>query len=142
MYQSKPISLGASVLSCNFQIHSRHPSCAVPHDVFVALWDTAGGDLFARLRPLVRIYSLSSAIAYWYRSQNYPQTNAFILCYSLINYVSLKNCIDVWLPELKHHCPNTPIILCGTKEDLVYADDQAGRVPIELGDEVREHFER
>ena len=27
-------------------------------------------------------------------------------------------CVLQWFPELAHHCPNTPIILVGTKLDL------------------------
>ncbi len=68
----------------------------------LGLWDTAGQDDYDRLRPL-----------------SYPQTDCFLLCYSMISPVSLGNVITKWYPEIKHHCPNTPIVLIGTKMDLI-----------------------
>ena len=44
--------------------------------------------------------------------------DVFIICYSLINEASFNNVRDKWLPEIKHHCQNTPILLVGTKLDL------------------------
>ena len=31
---------------------------------------------------------------------------------------SHENVRGKWFPEVKHHCPNTPVILVGTKIDL------------------------
>ncbi|KAL0202724.1 hypothetical protein M9458_000742, partial [Cirrhinus mrigala] len=31
---------------------------------------------------------------------------------------SLKNILEIWYPEVRHFCPNTPIILVGTKLEL------------------------
>ena len=42
----------------------------------------------------------------------------FLLCYSVVNSSSHQNVTSKWIPELRHHCPNTPIILVGTKYDL------------------------
>lgn len=67
----------------------------------LGLWDTAGREDSERLRPL-----------------SYPQTDVFLLCFSLVSPSSYENVISKWYPELSHHCPNTPIILVGTKEDL------------------------
>ena len=42
----------------------------------------------------------------------------FLLCFSVDEPTSLKSIKERWYPELNHHCPGTPILLVGTKEDL------------------------
>ena len=67
----------------------------------LGLWDTAGQEDYDRLRPL-----------------SYPQTDVFLVAFSLISRASFENVKQKWYPELKHHCPNVPMILVGTKLDL------------------------
>lgn len=67
----------------------------------VGLWDTAGQDEYSHLRPF-----------------SYPNTDVFLLCFSLVNSASMENIVNKWYPEIRHYCPNTPIILVGTKMDL------------------------
>ena len=52
------------------------------------------------------------------RSLSYPQTDVFLICFSLVNSVSLENVRTKWHPEVRQSCPNVPIILVGTKLDL------------------------
>lgn len=69
--------------------------------ISLGLWDTAGQETYDRLRPLA-----------------YPQTNVFLVCFSLVEKTSYENVRDKWYPEVEHHCPFTPVILVGTKLDL------------------------
>ena len=41
-----------------------------------------------------------------------------MICFSLTSPASYENVRAKWYPEVSHHCPNTPIILVGTKVDL------------------------
>jgi small GTP-binding protein len=67
----------------------------------VGLWDTAGGEDYDRLRPL-----------------SYPQTDVFILMYSVMNYNSFEHVSSKWIPEIQHHAVGVPFILVGTEVDL------------------------
>src|SRR4051812_7899586 len=95
--------------------------------ISLGLWDTAGQEDYDRLRPL-----------------SYPQTDVFLICFSLVSPPSFENVRTKvttvndftsavparrsfmltylpflqWYPEISHHAPNIPIILVGTKLDL------------------------
>ena len=69
--------------------------------VELALWDTAGQEDYDRLRPL-----------------SYPDTDVILMCFSIDAPDSLDNIPEKWTPEVKHFCPNVPIILVGNKKDI------------------------
>lgn len=69
--------------------------------VSLGLWDTAGQEDYDRLRPL-----------------SYPQTDVFLICFSVVSPSSFENVNSKWCPEIKHHCADAPILLVGTKIDL------------------------
>lgn len=52
------------------------------------------------------------------RPLSYPGTHVFLLCFAVVSEASYENVESKWVPELKKHCPTTPIILVGTKTDL------------------------
>jgi GTPase SAR1 family protein len=94
--------------------------------ISLGLWDTAGQEDYDRLRPL-----------------SYPQTDVFLICFSLVSPPSYENVrtkvrhprgqqvrgglltsihmcspLSQWYPEISHHAPSTSIVLVGTKLDL------------------------
>jgi len=85
--------------------------------ISLGLWDTAGSEDYDKLRPL-----------------SFPQTDVFIVCFSIVNSSSFKSISAKWchpdmdIPRggpyptgwqsIKHFCPDVPFILVGTKTDL------------------------
>ena len=85
--------------------------------VGLGLWDTAGQEDYDSLRLL-----------------SYPQTDVFLICFSIVSPPSFDNVSTKvspnnpshlsqaysvqWYPEIDHHAPGIPIILVGTKCDL------------------------
>ncbi|KDR84517.1 hypothetical protein GALMADRAFT_237418 [Galerina marginata CBS 339.88] len=66
----------------------------------IGLFDTVGSVGYDRLRPL-----------------SYPQTDVFLICFSVVNHESYDNVRLKWYPEISHHS-STTILLVGTKVDL------------------------
>ncbi|KAJ8684185.1 hypothetical protein QAD02_019977 [Eretmocerus hayati] len=50
----------------------------------------------------------------------YGRSDVVLLCFSITNPVSLKNCKAMWYPEIRRFCPQTPVLLVGCKNDLRY----------------------
>jgi len=67
----------------------------------LGLWDTAGQEEYDRLRPL-----------------SYANANVFLICFAVVNSISFENITSKWHPEVLHFCPDTPLVLVGTKLDL------------------------
>lgn len=74
----------------------------------LGLFDTAGQEDYDRLRPL-----------------SYPQTDVFLVCFSVTSPASFENVREKWFPEVHHHCPGVPCLIVGTQVDL--RDDAAVR---------------
>lgn len=72
----------------------------------LGLFDTAGQEDYDRLRPL-----------------SYPQTDVFLVCFSVTSPASFENVKEKWFPEVHHHCPGVPCLIVGTQIDL--RDDQS-----------------
>ena len=69
----------------------------------MSLWDTAGADDYRRLRPL-----------------SYPQTDLFVICFSIATPSQLERVKTAWVPEIAPYAafPNCKTILVGTMRDL------------------------
>ena len=64
-------------------------------------WDTAGEEGYSRIRTL-----------------SYPKTDVLVLMFSVVNQPSFINVKARWYVEARNNCPQTPILLVGTKSDL------------------------
>ncbi|KXS09317.1 ras-domain-containing protein [Gonapodya prolifera JEL478] len=89
-------------------------------DVQLGLWDTAGQEDYDRLRPL-----------------SYPDTSIIIIVFDLSSVEGLASVKEKWYPEVRHFCPGVPIILVGTKSDIVL--DNPLHTPEEIGS-VKKHI--
>jgi len=65
------------------------------------LCDTPGQDDFDTLRPLV-----------------YPNTDVFLLCFSVVMPSTFQNVREKWIPEIRCQSASVPIVLVGTQSDL------------------------
>lgn len=66
----------------------------------LTLRDTPGQEDYDRLRAL-----------------SYPDTDVVLICFSIDSHNTLENVSAKWVPEVKHFCPNAPIVLLGIKKD-------------------------
>ena len=69
--------------------------------VRLSVWDTAGSADYARLRPL-----------------SYPETNVFLVCFSIASQQTLDDIRNIWVPEIRQSTAHKPIVLVGMKADL------------------------
>ncbi|KAM6493708.1 P-loop containing nucleoside triphosphate hydrolase protein [Amanita muscaria] len=69
--------------------------------VELALWDTSGMEDYDRLRPL-----------------SYPDSHVILICFAIDLPYSLDDVQEKWISEVKHFCPNVPILLVGCRKDL------------------------
>ncbi|KAH7099841.1 P-loop containing nucleoside triphosphate hydrolase protein [Auriculariales sp. MPI-PUGE-AT-0066] len=67
----------------------------------VGFFDVSGLEEYKRLRVLV-----------------YPQTDVFLLCFSVVSQSSFNDLRTEWYPEIVHHCPGVAFLVVGTKVDL------------------------
>jgi small GTP-binding protein len=70
-------------------------------EVKLGLHDTIGIEEWDRARPL-----------------SYPMTDVFLVFFSVSSPHTYESVSWKWIPELRHHAPNAPVILVGTKTDL------------------------
>lgn len=52
------------------------------------------------------------------RPLSYPQTDVFLVCFSVTSPASFENVREKWFPEVFHHCPGVPCLIVGTQVDL------------------------
>uniref|UniRef100_A0A915PKV6 Uncharacterized protein n=1 Tax=Setaria digitata TaxID=48799 RepID=A0A915PKV6_9BILA len=85
--------------------------------------DTAGEDDYNTLRPL-----------------SYPDTDVFIVCYSVERPQSLKSLQEKWIPEIRRFCPDVPILIVGNKKDIRNEQERGRRVKSNDNSEDRKNL--
>ena len=48
----------------------------------------------------------------------YAGTDVFMLCFSVVSPTSFHNVLEKWVPEIRQHCPQAPLVVVGTQSDL------------------------
>ena len=91
----------------NYTSNVRHEG----RDFSLRLWDTAVQEDFEIFRPMF-----------------YRKASVFIVMYSVDRPESLANVYEKWIPELRHYCPEVPIILVANKTDLRYDSSVLGQL--------------
>ena len=92
--------------------------------VIFDLWDTAGQEAYERLRIL-----------------SYPNTDVFLICFSVGGEDSFKNTRDKWWPEITHHCNDAKLFLIGTKIDLRNTQDASTLIAPEKAVQMAEYIQ-
>jgi len=85
----------------------------------LVLWDTAGQEDYDRLRPLC-----------------YRRTHVVVVCFAVNSIASFDNVQVKWMPEVRHHCRDAPVVLVATKIDLRRHGGTAQLVTTDDGDEL------
>ena len=75
------------------------------------VWDTSGWESYDQLRPLA-----------------YCHTDVIVVVFSVVEPASYENIKEKWIPEVKHHMPNIPIVLVGNQIDLKTEPDWLERL--------------
>ena len=70
-------------------------------EVKAELWEINPSEGYDTLRPL-----------------NYPNTDVVLICFGVDNHSALKHVEERWMPEIRQHLPDVPVVLVGTKSDL------------------------
>lgn len=68
--------------------------------------------------PFTRHRSLGQEDYDRLRPLSYPQTDVFLVCFSVTSPASFENVKEKWFPEVHHHCPGVPCLIVGTQIDL------------------------
>lgn len=94
----------------------------------LGLFDTAGSSSLRFFLSLTSgAHVLSESFYKWITGQedydrlrplSYPQTDVFLVCFSVTSPASFENVKEKWFPEVHHHCPGVPCLIVGTQIDL------------------------
>lgn len=90
--------------------------------VELALWDTAGQEDYAHIRPL-----------------SYDAAHVFLICCSVDSKASFRSIKEKWIGEIKETNPKCPIVIVGCKGDMradgkaQYSVEEAHELAVHVG---------
>ena len=70
------------------------------------------------------------------RSLSYAEADVFLVCYKISDPSTLYNVKNKWMPEIRKHRSDAPVILCGCQSDLrrdpeiIAGLSKRGRAPV------------
>ncbi|KAJ7810891.1 small GTPase Cdc42 [Mycena olivaceomarginata] len=113
MYAKKRVSGGYWL--CSARVHNGHSQSVMNgKDPYrLNIFDTADALYIQALRITIAYSPLS-----------YPQTDVFLVCFSVSNPASLANVKDKWFPEARHYVQQVPCVVAATQIDLRDADEE------------------
>ncbi|PMD15921.1 hypothetical protein NA56DRAFT_581355, partial [Hyaloscypha hepaticicola] len=95
----------------------------------LGLFDTASQEDYDCLRPL-----------------SYPETDIFLICFSIVSWVSFRNIYEKWVPEISYYCPGIPFLIVGTqtdlREDTIILEKLAKQKELPVGKDLGEKIAR
>ncbi|WAQ94420.1 RND3-like protein [Mya arenaria] len=89
-----------------FDTYNTTYQVSATYRIHLSIWDTSGDSGYDRVRPV-----------------SYTGADLVLACFSIGNPDSLHNIVTKWLPEIREHCPNAPIIVVGCGNDMRTNDD-------------------
>jgi len=89
----------------------------------LALFDTTTEEDYDILRPL-----------------SYPQTDIFLVCFSVLKRKTFESVESKWVPEISRHCPDSPFLLVGLDVDLRDDQDKEKVVSFRMGVEAAKNL--
>jgi Ras-related C3 botulinum toxin substrate 1 len=89
-----------------------------PTDYIPTVFEQYSTQVIVDDRPVnFSLYDTGEEFEY-FRSEFYRQADVVLICFSIVSPTSFENVRHKWKPEVEKYCPETPIILVGTKLDL------------------------
>ncbi|KAI8792887.1 rho-related BTB domain-containing protein 1 [Biomphalaria glabrata] len=135
--------VGKTYLTCAFACNAKYSleKLVKPHQATVWAIDHYQHDKEILERSLCNIDSCQVSLRIWdtfgYHEQDrsfaYREADVIILCFSVLQPMSLRNIQRIWYPEICRHTENTPVVLCGTQADLRYLCLDASLIEMEKG---------
>ena len=101
-----PTLLDPHYMTYDININSKSTKDKEKKTVSITIWDTAGQDDSSSLSV----------------PNYYMDASVFLLCFNVISRNSFQSIKSRWIPEIRRFSPNVPVILIGTKSDLIKAD--------------------